>query len=362
MKFNKFAFCATLLALTLTACTGNNNSQTKSDEPSVPSEPPAPDNRVNVFVLSGQSNMEGNTSFKNGDTDLLANAFQELGLDDAQICYDGIADVQTSIYCCGYGELDRNNLTNNRNVKATNSENQIQGKFVDTKVGLGTSTSKMGPEMGAAYGLHASGLIDAEKPVFFIKMASNGSGFAQSGTEYNWPVFDENGNMPEVNLYSTFAKPFIDNNLENIKELGFEPVIRGWLWHQGESDSATEKIRVYAERLGNMVQQFRNDYAEYALDGDGENIAFIDGMIYQGSGTAWGAQTSKDMNAEKQKFADSADNNFLVDIYANEDQIPENELKPGNPGGDSMHYNTISSLRLGMAYAKIIVDNFLLEF
>ena len=125
MKLNKFAFCATLLALTLTACTGNNNSQAKSDEPSVPSEPPAPDNRVNVFVLSGQSNMEGNTSFKNGDTDLLANAFQELGLDDAQVCYDGITDVQTSIYCCGYGELDRNNLTNNRNVKATNSENQI---------------------------------------------------------------------------------------------------------------------------------------------------------------------------------------------------------------------------------------------
>ena len=67
------------------------------------------------------------------------------------------------------------------------------------------------------------------------------------------------------------------------------------------------------------------------------------------------------MNAVKQEFADSADNNYLVDIYANEGEDPANELKPGNPGGDSMHYNTKSSLRLGMAYGKVILDNHLLD-
>ena len=36
-----------------------------------------------------------------------------------------------------------------------------------------------------------------------------------------------------------------------------------------------------------MVAQFREDFADYARDGDGENIAFIDGMIYQGEGTQW---------------------------------------------------------------------------
>ena len=84
-------------------------------------------------------------------------------------------------------------------------------------------------------------------------------------------------------------------------------------------------------------------------------------MIYQGEGTSWGKDTSVAMNQAKQEFADSADNNYIVDIYGNEDPVPENELKPGQPGGDSMHYNTKSSLRLGMAYAKVIVDNDLLD-
>ena len=39
----------------------------------------------------------------------------------------------------------------------------------------------------------------------------------------------------------------------------------------------------------------------------------------------------------------------------------QNELKPGSPGGDSMHYNTKSSLRLGMAYGQVILDNNLLD-
>ena len=107
-----------------------------------------------------------------------------------------------------------------------------------------------------------------------------------------------------------------------------------------------------------MVGQFREDFKEYARGGDGNNIAFIDGMIYQGSGTQWGAQTSKDMNAAKQAFADSAENNYLVDNYANEEKTAENELKPGS---DRMHYDTKSCMRLGMAYGKVIIDNNLLD-
>ena len=216
----------------------------------------------------------------------------------------------------------------------------------------------MGPEFGAAYALKDEATED--KPIFFVKMASNGSGFAQSGTDYNWPVKDATtGEFPEVNLYSTFAKPFLKNNLQLIEEMGLKPVIKGWLWHQGESDCDPNKIPVYAQRLGDMVAQFREDFAEYARDEDGSNIAFIDGMVYQGENTSW---TTPDlMNAEKQKFAESAENNYLVDIYGNADPLPENELKPGNPGGDSMHYNTKSSLRLGMAYGKVILDNDLLN-
>jgi hypothetical protein len=221
----------------------------------------------------------------------------------------------------------------------------------------------MGPELGCAYALKDQ--ATAEQPIYLVKMASSGSGFAQSGSSAegkNWEVKTEDGTPVEHNLFSDFLKPFLQNNLDTIEqETGKKPIIKGWLWHQGESDSATEKIAKYKQRLGDMVELFRTDFAEYAKDQDGENIAFVDGMIYQGSGTAWGAQTSKDMNAVKQEFADSADNNYIVDIYGNEEAIADNELKPGNPGGDSMHYNVKSSLRLGMAYGKVILDNNLLD-
>ena len=340
-------FLSAVALLSLSSCGGNGP---KSEEP------PVNENEVSVFLLSGQSNMEGNSSSSEAN---LRQAFTDLGFDDFDDVYGGMPEVQSSVYCAGYGELDHKKLNNNSRLQAyTNKEAPFDGLFIDTVPGLGNNSGQMGPEFGMAYFLKDYATED--KPIFLVKMASNGSGFEQGSTDYNWPVKDANGNFPEINLYDTFAKPFLENNLKLIKDMGFDPVIKGWVWHQGESDSATEKIKVYGQRLGDMVEQFREDFADYAPDQDGDNIAFIDGMIYQGEGTAWGAQTSKDMNAAKQAFADSADNNYIVDIYGNEEAIPENELKPGSPGGDNMHYSTKSSLRLGMAYGKVIVDNDLL--
>ena len=330
---------------------------------------PVEEEYVNVFVLSGQSNMQGNTKFKNGSTDNLAAAFTELGLDGVEDCYEGMPEVRTSYYQCGYGELkydaskagtDEDVRDTNKDVYASNTTKKLQGLFLPTMVGMGTNSNSMGPELGCAFKL--KDYASTDKPIYFIKMASNGSGFAQggTGTQFNWPCKDSSGNVPEVNLYDTFCKPFIDNNLELIKqEVGpnVKPLIRGWLWHQGESDTSTEKIAAYANRLNDMVTRFRSDYADYAKDEDGDNIAFIDGMICESA--SW--STPEKMNAEKQKFADSNDMNFLVDTHANEEKIAANELKVGNPGGDSMHYNTKSSLRLGMAYADIIIENGLLD-
>ena len=340
------------LAMSVTGC--NNNAEPTSKEPE--KDP----NEVSVFLLSGQSNMQGNSS---SSATNLKKAFTDLGLEDYDEVAAGMKTVQSSVYCAGYGELDHTKLEKNSKLQSyTNADNQFAGKFIDTVPGFGNfngkSGSNMGPEFGMAYALKDKATED--HPIFLVKMASNGSGFEQSGTKYNWPVKDAQGNFPEINLYSTFAKPFLENNLKLIEDMGLKPVIKGWVWHQGESDcDGGKKTAAYAQRLGDMVGQFREDFKDYARKGDGANIAFIDGMVYQGSGTAW--TKPADMNAQKQQFADSADNNYLVDIYGNEEAVAANELKPGTPGGDSMHYNTKSSLRLGMAYGKVIIDNNLLD-
>ena len=369
MKNRKLLFLSVVGIMSLAACTAISPSKASSKQKeensssvtaSSTSQHVKDPNEVSVFLLSGQSNMQGNSSCS--ETNLKA-AFQDLGFDDYDEVVGGMKSVQSSVYCAGYGELDHTKLEKNSKLQSyTNAENQFAGKFIDTVPGFGnfngTSGSNMGPEFGLAYALKDEATED--HPIFLVKMASNGSGFAQSGTQYNWPVKDADGNFPEINLYDTFAKPFLLNNLDLIKDLGFTPVIKGWVWHQGESDcDGGTKTAKYSERLGDMVAQFREDFAEYAPDEDGNNIAFIDGMVYQGSGTAW--TKPEDMNAQKQAFADSAENNYIVDIYGNEEAIPENELKPGQPGGDSMHYNTKSSLRLGMAYGKVIIDAGLLD-
>ena len=349
-----------IAALLLTAC-GNATNESSSKPAPVPEKDP---NEVSVFLLSGQSNMQGNSSCSET---YLKQAFEDLGFDDYDDVKGGMPTVQSSVYCAGYGELNHENLVNNNRLQSyTNAENQFAGKFIPTVPGFGnfngTSGSNMGPEFGLAYAL--KDYADEEHPIFLVKMASNGSGFAQSGTQYNWPVKDENGEFPEINLYNTFAKPFLENNLKIIEEeFGLTPVIKGWVWHQGESDcDGGVKTQKYAERLGDMVAQFREDFAEYARDEDGDNIAFIDGMVYQGTNPKSSWTKPEDMNAQKQAFADSADNNYIVDIYGNaEEKTDENELKPGSPGGDSMHYNTKSSLRLGMAYGQVIIDNNLLD-
>lgn len=354
MKNLKIFSAITFLTAGILAGCGESSTDNKQ-----PVTPVVEEEIANIFVLCGQSNMEGNTSFKQGTTDLVAQAFEEMGLEDADVCTEGIKEVKTSLYCAGYGQLDHNNLDGNTQVNSTNKTERFKGASLPTSVGMGLNSSKMGPELGCAYGLRE--YASEDNPIYFIKMASGGSGFEQSGTQYNWPVKDAQGNIPEINLYSTFAKPFINNCLELInaecEEKGFKPVIKGLLWHQGESDSADEKCAVYKQRLGDLVDMFRTDYADYAVDGDGANIAFIDGMICESS--SWNKPDV--MNKVKQELADSNDMNFIVDTYANEEHTPANELKTGNPGGDSMHYNTKSSLRLGMAYAKIIVDNNLLD-
>ena len=340
------------LAMNIAGCNKEGGSKEPEKDP----------NEVSVFLLSGQSNMQGNSSCSATN---LKKAFTDLGFEDYDQVAAGMKTVQSSVYCAGYGELDHTKLEKNSKLQSyTNKDNQFAGKFIPTVPGFGnfngTSGTNMGPEFGLAYALKDK--ATEERPIFLVKMASNGSGFAQSNTDYNWPVKDANGNFPEINLYSTFAKPFLENNLQIIKDMGLKPVIKGWLWHQGESDcDGGVKTEKYAERLGDMVSQFREDFAEYARDEDGENIAFIDGMVYQGSNPKSSWTKPEDMNAKKQEFADSADNNYIVDIYANEEPTAENELKPGNPGGDNMHYNVKSSLRLGMAYGNVILDNHLLD-
>ena len=329
------------LAMAATGC--NNGGGNTSQEP-------VKEYRPIVFVMSGQSNMEGNTNFGT-NASYLTKAFEDLGIEDGQCCIDGIESVQTSYYGNGYGELSRDdyNTGGQRNASqqphASNTEDKIKGKFLNTKIGMGHSDSMMGPELGCAYALKDQ--ATAEQPIYLVKMASSGSGFAQSGSSAegkNWEVKTEDGTPVEHNLFSDFLKPFLQNNLDTIEqETGKKPIIKGWLWHQGESDGGEKAKRdAYARRLADLIAEFRTTFAEYSAEGDteGKEIAFIDGMTFEGGTMLAGADDAKALNEIKLAAADASDKRYST---------------------QGVHYNTKDCFRLGMAYGKVILDNNLLD-
>ena len=343
-------------AMLLTACVKPAGEKPVSSEPEPEVVGPS------VFILTGQSNMEGQTMYQSADgaTQYLRNALETLGINDGECLFDGMPEVRTSYYGCGYGEIG-----DPSQIHASNKETPIDGKFENTKVGMGAEKSNgwganatktencMGPELGCAYKLKE--YASEEAPIYFIKAGVSGSGFAQTGSNaINWNI-EEN-----PNLYDRHLKPYTENCLRLIEEeAGAKPIIRGFLWMQGESDTEQKKIDAYQGRFDAFVGKLKEDFADYAKDGNGGNIAVIDACIYDGPNTQWGAQTSVNLNNLKMQMAETHENQYCINTSCKLDGGMS--LQVGNPGGDSMHYNTESSFRLGMAFADVIIENNLLD-
>ena len=202
-----------------------------------------------VFILTGQSNMEGQTQWQSqdGKTKFLENALRTLEIDDADCVFDGIPEVKTSYYGCGYGEIN-----NPKNIHASNKETPIDGKFENTKVGMGSQDNRMGPELGCAYKLKE--YASEENPIYFIKAGVSGSGFAQTGSNaINWNIEED------PNLYDKHLKPYTQNCLDLIEaEAGVKPIIRGFLWMQGESDTEQKKIDAYERRFDALRESWKH--------------------------------------------------------------------------------------------------------
>lgn len=343
----KIAFVLLLQSLLcLSACNNTNNQQSQE-----PEEKP-----INVFILSGQSNMEGNTQFDDGHG-YLQEGLDELGISDAQCCYDGIPEVQTSFY--GGPAFNMNN------TRGSNKEDKMAGLFLDTILGMGADDKQFGPEVGAAYVLkdHAS----KEQPIYFIKSAFGGSGLS-GGFGQSWDL------TANPNLYKDHLKVFVENNLRLIEEKeGKKPTIKGFLWHQGENDAQRSNSSKYQERFDGLIGQFRSDFASYAPEENGDNIALIDCYIFDKGDSDSASLPSgvtvgdiKLLNAAKKAISEERDNNYIINSSWQYEgglklQVNENSSGVDHGGVGGQHYWAKDMFQLGMEYAKIIVENDLLK-
>lgn len=328
--FKKFMlFGVAFLSMAIAGCKGGSSPSSSSTEPEA--DPVGP----SVFVLAGQSNMEGNSSFTESS---LRSVFTELEIDDGDCCLTGIEEVRTSYYGQGYDHLKPEELI------GSNPENKIDGLFLDTKAGMGHSSNAIGPELGCAYRLKSE--LEEGQKVYLIKCAFNGSGFDQGEAYPDWKL-DES-----PNLYTDHLKIFTQNCLNLVEEeAGLKPVVRGFLWNQGESDFDDKKIPLYNDRMNNLLNTFKEDFEEYAPDGDKANIAFIDALIYERN-----KDLGKRLNDAKleNNRAHADEGYYYVDATEREGGLGL------TCGVDNLHYDLKSMFRLGMAYADVIIENGLL--
>lgn len=351
MKTNrKLLFLVPFACLALSGCGEKKSSSEISVEPE--------DNTVSVYVLSGQSNMEGSTYFDHNQ-DWLRKAFERLDLDisyfeddDGKVTSNssGIDSVLTSYY--GYYPYG-----GSVNPHCSNKESPMDGKFLPTNVGMGNTDDYIGPEIGLSYGL--MDYADSDKPIYLIKCAFSGSGFAKNDPNWVLDPTDRSYNATQ-NLYENKLLPYVQNNLKFIEDEGFTPVIKGFLWHQGESDTGNSN---YQTQMSGLVSRFRSDFADYAPDQDGENIGFIDAYIYDGPNSPYGGG-DLNINKLKENLANESDMNFVINTsYNHEDGQEKMELAINYQAGDVeggidyYHYKTYDCVRLGLAYAQMIIDN-----
>ena len=363
--------CLVLSSCTMAPSSSSKKATSKPANTTSSQQVPVDDGTATVFVLSGQSNMEGSTTYVSASGDQwLRNAFTKLNEDydlDLDISYfedddgnvsqnaPGVKEVKTSFF--GFYPPSGPGGAN-----ASNKEDKRAGKFIPTNVGMGNQERFMGPEIGLSMVLKE--YATKQRPIYLIKCAFSGSGFTNSAP--NWSHNNTfSGYNADNNLYETYFKPFVDANLQLIEEIGRIPVIKGFLWHQGESDSGSSS---YAKNLGSLVERFRTDYSDYAPDEDGQNIPFIDAYIYDGPRSPYGADQDLVVNQQKDLLAQEKENNYVINTSYHHEDGQEKMCLNINPdsgdkegGVDNYHYKTYDCVRLGMAYGQMIVDNDILD-
>ena len=117
----------------------------------------------------------------------------------------------------------------------------------------------------------------------------------------------------------------------------------------------------YETSMRKLLDDVRTEFAEYAPNGEKENIAFIDCTIYDGKGTSslnYGDAT----NNAKWAIANESEEDLNFCINGNhEDGGLALEVGDDAKGGyNTYHYNTSDAFRLGEAYGQMIIDHNLL--
>ena len=272
---------------------------------------PEPKTPVDVIIISGQSNAVGCTNSNCLDI-------------DAYYKYkDGFPNIKIAFDC----------WTKDFNPTRFYSQNtSVDNNFVNVKLGQGNGPGTFGPEIGIAETLNEK----CANKLYLIKYACGASNLKDDWTTRQSP------------MYGRFIK-YVKNQIENLRNRGFRPVIKAFCWMQGEGDSYDGYHQVYYSNLKEFVTNVRADLKDVS---NAKVIPFIDAGISNAS--PW--EYYREVNNAKKQFADEDENNFFIDTIAA--GLHTNLEPASNP--DLCHYDTESQIQLGKLFAETF-EQFLLK-
>jgi hypothetical protein len=131
----------------------------------------------------------------------------------------------------------------------------------------------------------------------------------------------------------TKSHPY-DDAIIRAKAAMKDGVIKGIIWHQGESDSKPEKVKVYQAKLEELISRFRQELGD-------ENLPFVVAKLGD-------FYVAKNPNAESinrilEEIPDIVENTACVDVSGLAHK------------GDVVHFDSKSSRELGRRYAEKMI-------
>jgi hypothetical protein len=124
-----------------------------------------------------------------------------------------------------------------------------------------------------------------------------------------------------------------DDAISRIRKAQHNGVLKGILWHQGESDSQPELSSRYADNLRQLIKRFRDDLGA-------ETVPFIIGQLGQFADAPWNDSTKKVNEAHISVAAELPGVGFV-----------ESDGLTAN--ADNVHFNSYSLREFGRRYAQV---------
>ena len=206
---------------------------------------------IDVYILAGQSNMDGR-----GQVNDLS-AAQLASLEN---------DTMISFLNPG-SERERAMPTSNPNDldAGTNGFTAlVPGGFSVDGTSARVLTPSFGPEL--SFGASIAEATGSNNQIALIKVSRGGTNLRN-----NWradTTVDDGPDEPIGYLYRALLEE-VTTRLADLEADGFTPIVRGFVWHQGESDS--NQVSGYADRFVAFVEGVRAEF--------GADIPFVLGEL-----------------------------------------------------------------------------------